>query len=545
MSVKRYGIYLAYPPTVDLRHEGLGRYLAAFLKGASRRTDVEFTIVCPSWSLESLHSLFESERVPTQSVEIVAPKEQPAILRWYQAWLNYKNRKRRPSSLASIILAKLRQLIAGFKDHLIERIVTTESVIGLLLRLTPLLFLVLFFLLLAPLWLMLGSIVLVGWAGQRLSRRFERRQRNIRQRLSALLNSPKDDGFVLRMYRRMEEHESQRMRELIGLRSDVRAWYCPTAFWPSFNDIKAPRLMCVPDVVLADFPVGFANIGGERTAEVHQKIEEAIRGGEYFVTYCDSVKWGTLVDRYAVCASKVTTIRHAPNDLSEYLRVSDIINAGELQATYCKDLFRSALRKGANQNYLHGFKSEVKYLFYASQIRPNKNVVFLLRAFERLLRERFLGYKLILTGRASEGSEVYEYISNHNLQNEVWLLPGLTTAELAACYKLAQLSVCPSLSEGGGPFTYTESLSVGTPVLLAKMDVAEELIDDDNVGSVTFFDPYSTDSLVEKVLWALDNREALLDVQLKHYSALSKRAWADVVSDHIDRLEQISDSGKE
>lgn len=542
MSLKRYGIYLAYPPTVDLRHQGLGRYLAAFLKGASNRSDVVFTIVCPSWSRESLQSLFESERVSHQSVEIMAPKEEPPILRLYQTWLDFKDRSDASSSRLSTFLAKLQQLPLDFKNHLIKRIATAETVPTLLLRLIPLAFLALLFLFLTPLWLTLGGVALVSIFSYRSFSRFGKRLWGIKQRLSTLLKRPKDDGFVLRMYRQMEENENRRMQNLIDQRTDVRAWYCPTAFWPSFNDIKAPRLMCVPDVVLADFPVGFATIGGERTAEAFRQIENAIRGGQYFVTYSNNVKWGTLVDRYAIPASNVIAICHAPNDLSEHLKVNDLIGAENFRANYCRNLFRSALGKGGDKKYLMGFNHDVKFIFYASQIRPNKNVVFLLRAFKRLLREKFIDYKLILTGLASEGSEIYEYISNNNLENEVWLLPSLTTAELAACYHLAQLSICPSLSEGGGPFTYTESLSVGTPVLLAKMAVSEELIPDDKIRAVTFFDPYSIDSFIEKVLWAIDNRKTLLDIQLRHFSILSERTWTDVVSDHIDQLEKISSS---
>ena len=77
MSMKNYGIYIAYPPTVDLRHEGLGRYLAAFLKGASAQKDVRFCVVCPSWSRESLSELFEAEGVPASSCHVVSPQGMP------------------------------------------------------------------------------------------------------------------------------------------------------------------------------------------------------------------------------------------------------------------------------------------------------------------------------------------------------------------------------------------------------------------------------------------------------------------------------------
>ena len=62
MSVKTYGIYIAYAPTIDLRGEGLGRYLASFLRGAAERRDVDFVIACPSWAQIMLDELFELVR---------------------------------------------------------------------------------------------------------------------------------------------------------------------------------------------------------------------------------------------------------------------------------------------------------------------------------------------------------------------------------------------------------------------------------------------------------------------------------------------------
>src|SRR5699024_5336859 len=98
MSIKRYGIYLAYPPTMDLRGQGLGRHLACFLKGSVERDDVCFVLVCPSWTRQSLEGLFEQENVPETCVEIVTPKRSPVALRLYQKWLTYQQWKRKPKT---------------------------------------------------------------------------------------------------------------------------------------------------------------------------------------------------------------------------------------------------------------------------------------------------------------------------------------------------------------------------------------------------------------------------------------------------------------
>jgi len=540
MSVKRYGIYLAYAPTVDLRSEGLGRYLAAFLKGVSEREDAYFVIVCPSWSRESLERLFESEQVPRRCMEIVAPDKVPAVLRLYQRWGEYRRRKRKSSGSGELV-NKLRSHKSRFVENVLHRIATAESVGTLILRMLPMFVLMLAFLVLMPLWLALGIVVGAGFMGRRFFKHIIKRLGKLQKRLQAMVAQPKDDGVVLRMYRAMERHEGRRMLALINCLQGIRAWYCPTAFWPAFNDIKAPRLMCVPDVVLADFPVGFAGVGGDRFLDNFQQVEGAIRGGQNFVTYSSSVKWDTVVDRYAISPERVAVIHHAPNDLSHWVNVIGIADPEAASRNYSQGLLINAIQRSFNQTYAKGFQNrELKFLFYASQLRPNKNVLTLLRAYEYLLRKRFIGHKLIMTGNPKTFPTVQQFVAEHHLENEVLFLHGLKPQELAACYKLADLAVNPSLSEGGCPFTFTEALSVDTPVVMAKIPVTEEVLTDPELQEMTFFDPYDWKSLAERIEWALAHRDNLLAIQRRTYTELSRRTWADVVDEHLVVLERIA-----
>lgn len=541
MSVKHYGIYLAYAPTVDLRNEGLGRYLASFLKGAAQRNDVRFVLACPSWSRESLEALFEVEAVPKGCVEIVAPESIPALLRLYQKWLAYRKRPRSSSRLRRL-LERLNNAKEAYTERTLKQIATAGSMSSLALSLLPALGLGLVALLLTPLWLVLGGVVLVAPAGRVLLRRCVKPLDQVSNRLRRLMGQPKDDGMVVQMYRAMEQFEGQRMQALIEDLPNIRAWYSPTAFWPAFNRINAPRLMCVPDVVLADFPVGFAGVGGDRFLQTFEHVESAIAGGSHFVTYSDAVKWDTLVDRYTVNPDNVTVVHHAPSDLSRWVDVRGLDDAEAKSRNYCRTLLANVIQQSSHGLYASTFEnSNLKFFFYASQLRPNKNVVTLLQAYEYLLRKRLIGHKLILTGNPSALPEAKQFVTQHHLENDVLFLHGLKPQELAACYKLADLTVNPSLSEGGCPFTFTEALSVDTPVVMARIPVTEEVLTDPQLQEITFFDPYDWQDLASRIEWALANRDKLLAVQRKTYAQLAQRTWADVVDEHLQVLERISE----
>ena len=539
MPVKVYGIFLAYAPTINLQHQGLGRYLAYFLKAAAKRDDARFVVACPSWMQGDLMELCEAEGVASSAFDIISLPGSPLLLRLYAWYLRYTERSRRTRRFA-VWKEAFRARLTQHRTAIERRIATSRSILGLL----PLfLYLVLLGCLLLPfalILLVLGAVLraclrlgrrLAGWLGVA----------RVRERLRSMTIQPKDEALTLRLYRFMEQHETEMLVDRINRLSHVDAWYSPTAFWPSFNGIKAPHVMCVPDVVLREFPVGFSRVGGDRFLGNFELVERAIRGGTSFVTYSNSVKWDTLVDGYNVHSDQIDVVPHATNDLSALVQVTGFADDEATSRRYAEALFSTALQKATNIDYAGSFANRsIKFLFYPSQFRPSKNVLSLLRAYAHLLKERYCGHKLILTGHPRDMPEIGKFIADNNLANDVLCLHGLTASELAACYKLADLAVNPSLSEGGCPFTFCEALSVGTPVVMARIAVTEEVITDPDLQSLMLFDPYVWQEMADRIAWALQNRDGLLSAQMKAFQSISERTWDDVVADYVGIFDRLS-----
>lgn len=539
MPVKVYGIYLAYAPTIDLQYQGLGRYLAYFLKAASKRSDVRFVVACPSWTKESLLKLCESEGLAAGTFDIISLPEKPLLLRAYERYLQYKRRPFRPSVFArsrAALLAKCMQHRLSIE----RRFATSRSALGLL---PWLIYIVALGILLSPILLVMVALKAVSRLFLALRNRLVGLSGVARNllRLQILTTRPKDEALVLRLYRFMEQHETDVLTAKINRLTQVEAWYSPTAFWPSFNGIKAPHVMCVPDVVLKDFPVGFSHVGGDRFLESFKMVEKAIEGSNRFITYSNDIKWSTLVDQYGINPDCIDVVPHAVNDLRALVEITGFPDSETTGRRYAELLFGAALRKATNIEYVGSFANHsVKFLFYPSQFRPSKNVLSLLRAYQHLLKERYIGHKLILTGNPKDMPEIDEFIGNHNLANDVLCLHGLTVPELAACYRLADLAINPSLSEGGCPFTFSEALSVGTPVVMARIAVTEEVITDPELQAMMLFDPYIWQDMADRIEWAIQNRDRLRSAQMDAFKSISLRTWNDVVADHIKILDRIS-----
>lgn len=549
MPVTRYGIYLAYQPTVDMRAEGLGRHLAALLRAAQRRDDMRFVIACPSWSRDALRQLCESERIDPEAFDVVGPERKPALLRAYEAWS--RRRVPRPGRLrawrdaafawlaehANRLLFPWRRAVIGSRS--MWPLVLVGLVLAALATLAaPFLFaaaVVRSAVSRARAWV--GRVALRGStavAGRRTGRA-------ARELLAG--RAPKDVPTVVAMYRQMQEVEIEALHEAIGRLDDVRAWYCPTAFWPSVTDLRVPHLVCVPDVVLADFPATFSEIGGERLLDTYRQIEATLRRARRFVTYSEFVKANTLVRRFGVDPSAVDVVTHGAIRLDALIRVHGSAQPEAATDALARELVRAAVARVQPPLRPGALGGDARFLFYASQFRPHKNVVNLLRACAHLLRRRHEGCRLVLTGNPALAPEIREFVSRLEMQEEVLFVPGLSPQELAAFYRRATLSVNPSLFEGGLPFTFSESVSVGTPVVMARIPVTVQAIHDDGLAQDMLFDPHDWRDMASRIEWALAHQEALLARQQAYFErAIAPRTWAHALDDYKRVLDRLADA---
>lgn len=539
--MKKFGIYLCYAPTIDLRTDGLGRHLGEFLKGASERDDVKFVVACPSWQTATLAQLLQACDLGPDAIEVIAPASPPLLLTALR-WIEARKARRLPAPPRAGPRARLRTFFLRAGKRVERRVASARTIVG-----GAFWGAVLFLIVLAAAILrkVLEWLKLLPRLGVRALRKAAGRSLRVSNRLRAAAHADEPsrprETRLARLARTMEENEAVLLGRLINARKDIAAWYSPTAFWPTFNDIPAPRLMCVPDVVPTEFPVGFVALEGIGLERGFSQIETAIQEGEYFVTYSERIKWKTLVRHYGAAPESVFVVRHGANRLDDLIRLTGFPDNAAATDKFCGTLLKIALQKDVHCGY-GGLKSNnrIRFIFYASQFRPNKNILTLLRAYEYLLRRRFVGHKLILTGIPHESGDVAAFIADRNLRHDVLCLHGLSDRELAACYHLADLAVNPSLSEGGCPFTFTEAMSVGTPVVMARIEVTEEVITDPQLRAAMLFDPFDWKDVASRIEYGLLNRDRLRALEQPFYDQLAQRSWRNVVDDYVAILERIS-----
>jgi glycosyltransferase involved in cell wall biosynthesis len=146
-----------------------------------------------------------------------------------------------------------------------------------------------------------------------------------------------------------------------------------------------------------------------------------------------------------------------------------------------------------------------KYLLYVGNIKPHKNLINLLKAFEIILSSHN-DYKLIIVGK-KEGfitgdNEVFKIVENNSLLKANIIFTGyIENRELYNYYKSSSIFVFPSLYEGFG-IPPLEAMICECPVVASNITAIPEICGD----AILYVNPMQPEDIAEKVNTLIENR---------------------------------------
>ena len=149
------------------------------------------------------------------------------------------------------------------------------------------------------------------------------------------------------------------------------------------------------------------------------------------------------------------------------------------------------------------------YLLSVSNSYPHKNLPALVQAFDTIATE--IPHRLLLVGGPGRGeAELTAAIAAPRHADRIERRSGLGDAELAACYRGADLFVLPSQYEGFG-LPVLEAMQAGVPVVTTRGGSLAEV-----GGTVAMFaDPGTPAALAEAIMHSLSRtsseREAVVE----------------------------------
>lgn len=147
----------------------------------------------------------------------------------------------------------------------------------------------------------------------------------------------------------------------------------------------------------------------------------------------------------------------------------------------------------------------------------------------------------MLTGNPKDIPEVQQLIEEPKISKKVKIVRNVPTNALYSLYKYAEAVPVPSVFEGGFPYQACEALYMGTPVVMADIEVTRERIEFYGFTSeqcgISMFPPYNADDLANKLYALLNNRDGFLKKQEKFAKVLLGHSWEQTIEEYHNLFE--------
>jgi glycosyltransferase involved in cell wall biosynthesis len=168
------------------------------------------------------------------------------------------------------------------------------------------------------------------------------------------------------------------------------------------------------------------------------------------------------------------------------------------------------------------------YVLFVGVWMGHKNLVRLVKAFG-LVRKRFPGVKLVITGRPKPGyGSVFEAVGKY-ASTEAVVLPGFVDAKLLpALYAEAACFAFPSLYEGFG-LPVLEAAAVGTPVVTSNVTSMPELLGED----VNYVNPESVEDIARGIIEVLQEKTEVVRKAKRARIKSGGYTWTETAARHV------------
>ncbi len=181
----------------------------------------------------------------------------------------------------------------------------------------------------------------------------------------------------------------------------------------------------------------------------------------------------------------------------------------------------------------------VKYILHVGVFEKRKNLLFLIKAFNLLLKNGFTDYKLVLVGTGTGRKEsddtpnIINIISDLQLSNNILLTGYVSDDDLRCIYENAFMYVFPSYNEGFG-IPILEAFHFGIPVLVANNTCLPEV----GGNGVVTFSPFNTLELVAKMTNLITDNNQRIQLIKNGKERLKDYSWKNTVHDLLKIFEK-------
>lgn len=246
-------------------------------------------------------------------------------------------------------------------------------------------------------------------------------------------------------------------------------------------------------------------------------------------------------------SKKVITIsKYSKDEMLEYYKVEkkkiELIYPGVDENYLRISKMDQADRVKLGQKFKKHYQIEAEYLLYTGMWKKHKNLIRLLKAFEKV-RADLGAIQFVFAGKIDRDepeiiSEI-EGINDHSIDkaksSDPIFIAGFVPEELlSATYAGALAYIQPSLNEGFG-LPPLEAMSCGTPVVASNISATPEVLGD----AAHYFNPERIDDMADKIEEVAMNQRLRLDLRKKGLERIKLYSWAENAKKTLAVIDEV------
>jgi len=175
------------------------------------------------------------------------------------------------------------------------------------------------------------------------------------------------------------------------------------------------------------------------------------------------------------------------------------------------------------------------YFIYVGSLHPRKNVVNLIRAFDKFKKDHQSVHKLVLVGRmAWKNEELQDVFITTEYRNDIIFTGHVSNIKLPKYLAAADALTYVSVFEGFG-IPILEGMSSGTPVITSNVSSMPEVAG----KAALLIDPHDPNSIAEgmwQIVYNTELRDRLITKGYERVKAFSWKKTADHIYKELEKL---------
>lgn len=280
----------------------------------------------------------------------------------------------------------------------------------------------------------------------------------------------------------------------------------PVFFFPNINIISlrktTPFILTLHDLSFEHFPHFFS----KKSQLWHRLIRPASLAKQAQTIIVPSKSTARDVDDlYKINPEKIQTIPHGINPSF------------------------SSIRCPEDEKVKTIYRLPEKFILFIGDLDPRKNIQAAIEGVKRYREKTGNDLHFVMAGKGN-------LISKNPLPSFVHSLGYIPNDHKAALYRLATITIFPSIYEGFG-FPILESMACGTPVIASHTSSMTEI----GGNAAIYIDPYNANDIAHAIEQILSSPSLQTDLREKGFEQVKKFSWKETAERTLEVFGKVGE----